>query len=134
MILQKYRHNINMAGYLRAFVIGSSFFVFFLFFFFVSRFDPKKFHYPYKKYTLIAPLFLGIMNMVALWIARTWNLTRRMKYFIVSILAPVCVLAFVYLANIYTYTRADWISHIIGMFLLYSFICNVILYELDSRI
>jgi hypothetical protein len=123
-----------MAGYLRAFVIGSSFFVFFLFFFFVSQFDPKKFHYPYKNYTLIAPLFLGIMNMVALWIERTWHLTRRMKYFIVSILAPLCVLTVVYLANIYTYTRADWISHIISMFIVYSFICNVILYELDSRV
>ena len=123
-----------MAGYLRAFVIGSSFFVFFLFFFFVSRFDPKKFHYPYKNYTLIAPLFLGIMNMVALWMERTWHLTRRMKYFIVSILAPVCVLAFVYIANIYKYTRADWISHIISMFIVYSFICNVILYELDTRV
>jgi hypothetical protein len=123
-----------MAGYLRAFVIGSSFFVFFLFFFFVSRFDPKKFHYPYKKYTLIAPLFLGIMNMVALWMERTWHLTRRMKYFVMSILAPICVLAFVYIANIYTYTRADWISHIISMFIVYSFICNVILYELDSRV
>jgi hypothetical protein len=123
-----------MAGYLRAFVIGSSFFVFFLFFFFVSQFDPKKFHYPYKNYTLIAPLFLGIMNMVALWIERTWHLTRRMKYFIVSILAPLCVLTVVYLANIYTYTRADWISHIISIFIVYSFICNVILYELDSRV
>lgn len=123
-----------MAGYLRAFVIGSSFYVFFLFFFFVSQFDPKKFHYPYKNYTLIAPLFLGIMNMVALWIERTWHLTRRMKYFIVSILAPLCVLTVVYLANIYTYTRADWISHIISMFIVYSFICNVILYELDSRV
>ena len=123
-----------MAGYLRAFVIGSSFYVFFLFFFFVSQFDPKKFHYSYKNYTLIAPLFLGIMNMVALWMERTWHLTRRMKYFIVSILAPLCVLTVVYLANIYTYTRADWISHIISMFIVYSFICNVILYELDSRV
>ena len=123
-----------MAGYLRAFVIGSSFFVFFLFFFFVSRFDPKKFHYPYKNYTLIAPLFLGIMNMVALWMERTWHLTRRMKYFVMSILAPICVLAFVYLENIYKYTRADWISHIISMFIVYSFICNVILYELDTRV
>jgi hypothetical protein len=134
MIIQIYRHNINMAGYLRAFVIGSSFFVFSIFFFLVSRFDPKKFQYPYKNYTLIAPLFLGIMNMAALWMARTWNLTRRMKYFILSILAPSCVLTFVYLANIYTYTIADWISHIRKTYILYLFVCNVILYELDSRV
>ena len=123
-----------MDGYLRAFVIGSSFYVFFLFFYFVSQFDPKKSNISYKNYSIIAPLGLGIMNMIALWVARVWNLSRRMKYFIASILAPICVLAFVYISNVYKYTRADWISHIISMFLLYSFICNVILYELDTRI
>jgi hypothetical protein len=123
-----------MDGYLRAFVIGSSFYVFFLFFFFVSRFDPKKFHYSYKNYTFLAPVGLGIMNMIALWMARVWNLTRRMKYFVASILAPICVLAFVYIRNVYTYTRAEWIKHIIGIFLLYSFVFNVILYELDSLV
>ena len=123
-----------MAGYLRAFVIGSSFFVFFLFFFFVSRFDPKKFHYPYKNYTLIAPLFLGIMNMVALWMERTWHLTRRMKYFVMSILAPSCVLAFVYITKTYTYTRSEWIYHMICIFVVYSFVFNIILYELDKLV
>lgn len=123
-----------MDEYLRAFVIGSSFYVFFLFFFFVSQFDPKKFHFSYKKYTFVAPFGLGIMNMIALWISRIWNLSRRMKYFVASILAPIVVLAYVYLSNVYTYTTTDWIRHIIYMFILYSFVCNVILYELDSRI
>jgi peptidoglycan/LPS O-acetylase OafA/YrhL len=123
-----------MDEYLRAFVIGSSIYVFFLFFFFVSRFDPKKYHFSYKKYTFIAPFGLGIMNMIALWISRIWNLSRRMKYFVVSILAPIVVLAYVYLSKTYTYTTTDWITHIIGIFLVYSFVCNIILYELDSRI
>ena len=123
-----------MDEYLRAFVIGSSFYVFFLFFFFVSQFDPKKFHFSYKKYTFVAPFGLGIMNMIALWISRIWNLSRRMKYFVASILAPIVVLVYVYLSNVYTYTTTDWIRHIIYMFILYSFVCNVILYELDSRI
>lgn len=123
-----------MDEYLRAFVIGSSFYVFFLFFFFVSRFDPKKAHISYKKYTFLAPIGLGVMNMIALWMARTWNLTRRMKYFVASILAPLCVLAFVYMSKTYIYTRADWIRHILGMFIVYSFVFNVILFELDSRV
>jgi heme/copper-type cytochrome/quinol oxidase subunit 4 len=123
-----------MGEYLRAFVIGSSFYVFFLFFFFVSRFDPKKFHYSYKKYSFLAPVGLGIMNMIALWIAKTWNLTRRMKYFVMSILAPICVLVYVYMSKTYTYTRSEWITHIIGIFVVYSFVFNVILYELDSRV
>jgi len=72
--------------------------------------------------------------MIALWISRIWNLSRRMKYFVVSILAPIVVLAYVYLSKTYTYTTTDWITHIIGIFLVYSFVCNIILYELDSRI
>ena len=123
-----------MDGYLRAFVIGSSFYVFALFFFIVFQFDPKKAHFSYKKYTFIAPIGLGIMNMIALWMARTWNLTRRMKYFVASILAPSCVLAYVYMSKTYTYTQTEWISHIIGLFVLYSFVFNVILFELDSRV
>jgi len=123
-----------MGEYLRAFVIGSSFYVFFLFFFFVSQFDPKKYHYPYKKYSFLAPVGLGIMNMVALWIARTWNLTRRIKYFVASILAPSCVLAFVYITKTYTYTRSEWIYHMICIFIVYSFVFNIILYELDKLV
>lgn len=123
-----------MGEYLRAFVIGSSFYVFFLFFFFVSQFDPKKFHYSYKKYTFLAPVGLGIMNMIALWISRIWNLSHRMKYFVASLLAPACVIAYVYISKTYTYTKKEWIMHIVGIFILYSFVCNIILYELDLRV
>lgn len=123
-----------MSEYLRAFVIGSSFFVFGPFFYFVSKFDTKKFHVSYTFYTLIAPVGLGIMNMAALWIAKNFDLSRRKKYLLMSILAPTVILFIIYFFNVYTYTKSEWIQHIISLYISYFFIINVIVYSLDKYV
>lgn len=123
-----------MNEYLRAFVIGSSFFVFGIYFYFVSNFDPKKFHVNYISYTFFAPIVLGIMNMIALFIQKTFNLSRRNKYLIISILAPTCVLFNFYFLDVYTYTKSEWIQHIIGLYFVYFFVVNIILYSLDKYV
>lgn len=118
-------------SYLRSFVIGSSFFVFVLFFLAVGAFQPKYLNYSYKSYTFIAPVGLGVMNMVSLFISNYFGVSRRLAIFIISLVAPVCVLIFVKQMHFYNYTLKDWFSHIWMMFLLYSFVWNIVVYNLE---
>jgi hypothetical protein len=120
--------------YLRSFVIGSSCLVFFPYFYAVSNFDPNKFNYDYKWYTFLAPIGLGLMNMISLIAAEKWGLSSRNRFLYTSIIAPTLVLSAVILFKVYNYTAEDWVSHIIGMYLLYFVVLNFVLYYLDKYV
>lgn len=120
--------------YLRAFVIGSSFFVFAPFFFAVSRFDKKKINYDYVSYTFLAPIGLGFMNVISLLIANKFNLSRRMRYFITSLITPTYVTAMVIFLQLYNYSKMEWIHHIWKLYLFYFIIVNFNLYFLDKYV
>jgi len=120
--------------YLRAFVIGSSFFVFFPYLFVVSQFDPKKFNFNYKMYSFIAPIGLGLANVISLFIANSFKLTREMRYLVISLLAPTFVIALVYFLKIYNYTSSEWLYHIFKVYLMYLFMFNCIVYLLDKYV
>jgi hypothetical protein len=124
-----------MANYLRAFVIGSSFFVFILFFIAVYNIIRSgKMNYNYYEYTIIAPIGLGFVTMAALWLSENFNISKRMAYLIISVLAPIVVLSYVYLTNTYNYTLDDWMEHIFYMYIFYLIIFNFIVYQLDKYV
>lgn len=120
--------------YLRAFVIGSSFIVFLPYFYIVSKFKPSYFNYDYKSYTFLAPISLGIMNMLSLIISKKYNISNKNRFLYSSIIAPTCVLFTVIYFKIYNYTIEQWISHILRLYLLYFFVFNFILYYLDKYV
>lgn len=120
--------------YLRAFVIGSSFFVFAPFFFAVSRFDKKKINFDYVTYTFLGPIGLGIMNVISLLIANQFNLSRRIRYLVISLLTPTYVTAMVIFLKLYNYSKMEWIHHIWKLYLFYFIIVNFDLYFLDKYV
>jgi hypothetical protein len=121
--------------YLRAFVIGSSFFVFIPYFIAVKSFDKKLVNYTYENYTLYAPIGLGLYNVLSLYIANKFNLTKRNRFFLISILAPTLVALTVYFLKAYNYTTLDqWFNHIWKLYLLYFVVFNLIVYYLDKHV
>ena len=120
--------------YLRAFVIGSSFFVFLPYFFLVSRFNTKDFNFTYVPYTFLAPVALGLMNMLSLFIASRFNLTKKNRYLLISILAPSMVTFTILFFKLYNYPIERWIRHIVKLYLLYFFVWNVVVYNLDKYV
>jgi hypothetical protein len=122
--------------YLRAFVIGSSFFVFIPYFLAVKYLSDQKFtNYSYENYTLYAPIALGLYNIFALYITSKFNLTKRKTYFLISILTPTLVTISVYILKLYNYnTINQWFHHIWKLYLLYFVVFNFILYPLDKNI
>ena len=64
--------------YLKQFIIGSSYPVFFSFYYSVKNSQPKK-TYKYYDYTLAAPVWFGVWNIISLILAERLNLTINMR-------------------------------------------------------
>ena len=120
--------------YLRAFVIGSSCFVFLPYFFCVSRFKKEDFNFSYKPYTFLAPISLGLINVLSLFLAKQFNLSKENRFVLISILAPTLVLATIILFKVYNYTRQKWASHIVSLYIFYFIIWNLFVYNLDKYV
>ena len=121
--------------YLRAFVIGSSFFVFISYFIAVKSFDKKLVNYSYENYTLYAPIGLGLYNVLSLYIANQLNLTKKNRFFLISLLAPTLVVLTVYFLKAYNYTTIQqWFNHIWKLYLLYFIVFNFVVYYLDKHV
>lgn len=120
--------------YLRAFVIGSSMFVFFLHFLAVANLDESKMNYTYKQYTFVAPLYYGLMNMISLYLALQFSLTSRERYLLIGTVSPFIVISVSYFMKTYDYEGNEWIRYSIGLFLKHFFIWNVIVYLLDKYV
>lgn len=120
--------------YLRAFVIGSSCFVFLPYFYIVSNFDTDQFNFDYKTYTYLAPVALGIMNLISFILSKKYNISTKNRFLYTSIIAPTFVLLTVIYFNIYNYTIIDWFYHTINLYLLYFIVFNYIVYYLDKYV
>ena len=120
--------------YLRAFVIGSCFFVILPFFYAVSKINHSKSNIDYTLYTYYAPVGLGLLNVLSLLIAKQFNLTKRMRFIKIVILAPSIVTSIIIYAKIYNYTIYQWIFHIFYLYLFYLFLFNFFVYLLDKYV
>jgi hypothetical protein len=123
-----------MNSYLRAFVIGSSYLVFFPHFLAVGMSEDKQLNYSYKQYTFVAPVYLGLINMISLYFANIYNLSRRMRYVIFGSISPLLVSSFSLIFQTYNYTNERWIIYVIGLFIKHFLIFNIIIFSLDKYI
>jgi hypothetical protein len=120
--------------YLRAFIIGSSYPVFLPFFYSVYQFHPSKFNFHYDIYTFLAPIGLGFFNVFSLFLSKSLNISKKMRFLLISLLAPTIVLFLVTFLNIYNYNLKEWFTHIFNLYLLYFFIFNIVVYYIDKNI
>jgi len=120
--------------YLRAFVIGSSFLVFLPFFYSVYNFEKEQFNFSYDIYTFLAPPTLGLMNVISLLLANKFNISKRVRFLLTSLIAPTIVLITIVTFNIYNYSLKEWVSHVLQLYLLYFIIFNGLIYYLDKYI
>jgi len=123
-----------LSEYLRAFVIGSCFFVIFPYFYAVSNFDPSKSNIDYISYTYYAPVGLGLFNVLSLFVAKQFHLTKRMRFITIGILAPSIITLLIIFRGVYNYTIDEWIRHIFNLYLFYLFLFNCVVYLLDKYI
>ena len=122
--------------YLRAFVIGSSFFVFIPYFLIVSSLDKKNINFSYKYYTFVAPVALGFFNILSLYLANIFNLTKRSRFLLIGLIAPTLVASIVYILKVYNNlnTYRSWFNYLIKLYLLYFVVFSIDVYLLDKYV
>ena len=118
-----------MTNYLRDFIIGSSWPVFILFFLSVMNITAK--NYTYDFYTVVAPVYLGLMNVLANFLQEKYQLTSREKYWLIGIISPLTVIAIAYFGNAYPYTPVQWDQYMVRIIFNHFLAFNVIIYHLD---
>ena len=47
---------------------------------------------PYYLYTIVAPIYFGIMSIIAVVISTVMKINVRLSYFIISLISPIIVL------------------------------------------
>lgn len=105
--------------YLRSFIIGSSGLVVFQFFATLALQKKGVYTIPYKKYSILAPIYFGLMNILSLYIGKTYNLSLERRFFIISIISILFTVSFNYFFSskkykpYSTYDTKDWIYYIL---------------------
>jgi hypothetical protein len=118
--------------YLKEFIIGSSYIVFFPYFYSVNKLSNKQKNYSYYEYTLVAPIWLGLWNVLSLIIAEKYNLTDRMRFIVISIISSICIMIIATKIGSYNYTNEKWMEYYFYIFLKYFFVWNFVVYNLEK--
>jgi hypothetical protein len=91
---------------LKSFIIGSSLPVFLPFFLSVQNIDPHTKTYSYQNYTIIAPIYLGLMNVIGAYL---FNGPNRFLY--TGFLSGLTVSFIASYLNVYNYTILEWSNY-----------------------
>lgn len=127
------------AEYIKAFIIGSSWPAFVSYFYAVSHYDKTIRNYSFKEYVIVAPLFLGLLNMFGLFISKEYNLSRDCRFLLTGLIGATIISILITVTQAYNFkTKKRWIEQYISLFLVYTVtffvIINSIDYYLDGAI
>ena len=118
--------------YLKQFVIGSSLLIFAPFFYGYDKL--KRPGYSYFNYSLLAPLWFGVWNVISLYLANTYKLSMRKRFLLISCITYLTIVSFVTINDVYDFNNKQWIIYYIFMFVSYMFVWNVMIYQIEKLI
>jgi len=117
------------------FIIGSSYIISFGFFIFVyKKINSHRLNINYYDYTLIMPLWFGILNVISGILQKKYNLTDITRYLMISIFGLVVILFILLNYNIYNYNRKDLYKHIINVSITYLIVWIVLINSIQKLI
>jgi hypothetical protein len=134
--------------YLRAFIVGSSFVALLPFFLVVnstnlqiSNYIPllkilnlHKRNYSFEQYVFIAPLFLGFVNMLSLYISTKYTIVKSNRYLWASLFIPTFVILFSFIGKFYSFDQTEWINYILLVYCGHFILWNYIIRYLENNI
>ena len=126
-----------MKNLLKAFLVGSSFPSFILFFLgfhrYVGTYHKKNCiagvfkMEPYFFYTIIAPIYLGLMSVCAAMIDQHFKVSVRKAFFIISVISPVIVSTAITLCKVYTFSKDRLRQQYLRLFGYHMLLFNVVI-------
>jgi len=103
------------------FIVGSSLPVVILHYFLVYYHKKKK--YSYFTYSILAPLFLGLLNVLKHYLFKKVTITEVLLF---SILSANIVFSIAYSLDKYDFSKKEWMIYYLRMNLLHFYIYNII--------
>lgn len=120
-----------MENILKEFIVGSSYFVVLPFYISVMNLQSSTKNYSYEKYTLLAPVYLGFMNIISGILQRKFNLTDRKRYVLIGLVSPIIVIAFAKFTDSYNFNKEEWINYSLKLIAKHFLIFNFVVYYLN---
>jgi hypothetical protein len=118
--------------YLKQFVVGSCAFVVLPWFIFMNLTDKNK-NYKYKDYVKIIPITTGLWNVLSLIISEYFGLSYRMRFIVITFINWITNNLSAYYNNYYDFTQKEWIQYYIYMFIKFSIVWNIIVYNIEKN-
>ena len=118
----------------KSFIIGSSIIAYFIIFIVVIYlFKIKEATFDYYRYSILAPIGIGLLSALAKFISIKYNITLKKSYFIVSLLSALFVSINISRGEkAYNFKSNNrWYLQYLLIFIGHLFIYNKIIYPLD---
>ena len=119
---------------LKSFIIGSSVIAYFIIFIVVIYlFKIKEATFNYYRYSILAPIGIGLLSALAKFISIKYNISLKISYFIVSLLSALFVSINISRGKkAYNFkSKNRWYLQYLLIFLGHLFVYNKIIYPLD---
>ena len=122
----------TLRTYIQSFIIGSSWPVFIWYFKPASEFDTLL-NFDYKKHAMIAPIFLGLLNVFGMFIAQQFGLSKPQRFFLTGLIGSIALGIFIKYYKTYNYPNNKIVTkHYISLFIIYIYIYCIVVYMLED--
>lgn len=121
-----------MSSYLRSFVIGSSWLALAPFFLTVSKLKNK--NYTMDTYAMVAPLYLGLMTMLACYLRKKYKFSLRKSLLIVSLISPLIVYFISTKWGTYDFVERSRTQYLLTIMASHFILFNVVIYFLEKNV
>jgi hypothetical protein len=118
-----------MRDYLLSFVIGSSFLTFAGFFLRVYTLEHRR--YSYFSYTMVAPVYLGVMNALSRHLQKRYSWSDDQRFGFITLLSVGIVVTFARLTGVYEFSLRQWILYLLRLLLLHGLAYNLVMRSLE---
>ena len=118
--------------YLKAFTIGTSGPVWVQHIALLALADENYYDYSFKGYSLVAPIYYGLMTMLALFLGKIFNWSLQKRLLITSIISIILVLFLGYMIKAYNYSPKEQVKNVIDHILRHLVAFNLIIYNLTK--
>jgi len=118
---------------LRHFIIGSSFPIISTFYYSVYNKQPKK-NYSYYNYSMIAPIYIGLFNVILNIIGNKYEWSLRKRYLIFSIISWLSTITISTNLKSYNFTKNEWYKYYLYLLFKYIIIWNIFIINLEKNI
>ena len=117
--------------YLKSFTIASSWAVTLPFFYGAKNLEKKR-NYSYYKYTILAPLWLGLWSIISFIIAKNFKLSMRNRFLLITPITYLLSIIIVKTQKSYNYTQDEWNKYYILLFIGHFVYWNVLVYNIEN--